>query len=393
MKKIFTFAAAALVMAACSKEPVQTPVKDFQAPAEKAEKKAVEFRSNVTVSMGSKAQGGVDAWSGSQNLYVYGFQRVSGAIDYATATPFINNVVAVSPSGATSDNSITVLDETDGKPYYYVGNFTYDFYGYYVDDLDAEPRAEQTGIYVPLTLTGGEDIMIAKADPSVDVQKAKDAGQFRGDLATWNDRYAYSAYAARRGVQPSLVFKHQLVRFTFQITSGSEFESNNRLVVKGLSLEARNVADLCVAGENIGLCNINSTKQTLSLKSLSRGALGDLVEYVVPNASDVIEEGSNVIGESLMVIPNETPAAGQTDKYSMILTMEQDGKTINYPVDLEFSDVTETPAGQTKFTAGYSYRITIKVYGLEDVDLSAELEPWVPGGNIEIDTDDAPEIL
>ena len=391
MKKIFTFLATAAMLAACAKETPQVPANDFSAPAENGGQVAVLFNSNVTASVQTKAQGGVDAWNGTQNLYIYGFQRVKGGIDYS-ATPFINNVVAVSPVEGAADNVLAVIDETDNKPFYYVGNYTYDFYGYYVDDLDIDPIAEATGVRVPLVLTGGEDIMLAKADPAADVEKARTNGTFTGDNS-WNDLYAYSAYAARRGVQPSLVFKHQLVRFTFQITSGSEFEDDNRLTVTGLSVNARNVADLCVAGETTGLVNIQPETAALELKSLVGGALTDLEEYIVPNASEVITDGSNVLGESLMVIPNPAPVVGESDKYSMVLSMVQDGKSIDYPVDLKFSDVKGTVDGQTQFTAGYSYRITIKVYGLEKVELSAELEPWVPGGDIEIDTDDAPEIL
>lgn len=391
MKKIFTFLATAAMLAACAKETPQVPANDFSAPAENGGQVAVLFNSNVIASVQTKAQGGVDAWSGNQNLYIYGFQRVKGGIDYS-ATPFINNVVAVSPVEGAADNVLAVIDETDNKPFYYVGNYTYDFYGYYVDDLDVDPIAEASGVRVPLVLTGGEDVMLAKADPAADVEKARTNGTFTGDNS-WNDLYAYSAYAARRGVQPSLVFKHQLVRFTFQITSGSEFEDDNRLTVTGLSVNARNVADLCVAGETTGLVNIQPDTAALELKSLVGGALTDLEEYIVPNASEVITDGSNVLGESLMVIPNPAPVVGESDKYSMVLSMVQDGKSIDYPVDLKFTDVKGTVDGQTQFTAGYSYRITIKVYGLEKVELSAELEPWVPGGDIEIDTDDAPEIL
>ena len=391
MKKIFTFLATAAMLAACAKETPQVPSNDFSAPAENGGQVAVLFNSNVIASVQTKAQGGVDAWNGNQNLYIYGFQRVKDGIDYS-ATPFINNVVAVSPVEGAADNVVAVIDESDNKPFYYVGNYTYDFYGYYVDDLDVDPIAEASGVRVPIVLTGGEDVMLAKADPAADVEKARTNGTFTGDNS-WNDLYAYSAYAARRGVQPSLVFKHQLVRFTFQITSGSEFEDDNRLTVTGLSVNARNVADLCVAGETTGLVNIQPDTAALELKSLVDGALTDLEEYIVPNASEVITDGSNVLGESLMVIPNPAPVVGESDKYSMVLSMVQDGKSIDYPVDLKFTDVKGTVDGQTQFTAGYSYRITIKVYGLEKVELSAELEPWVPGGDIEIDTDDAPEIL
>lgn len=395
MKKIFTICAAAALFAACAKESPKSPANDYSAPAENAEEVTVAFKSNVTASVQTKAQGGVDAWNGSQNLYVYGFQRKADAIDYTSEVPFINNVAAISPVEGAESNAIAVLD-TDGKPFYYTGNYTYDFYGYYVDDLDVEPVSAEDGIYLNLVLTGGEDIMLAKSVPSVDVEKAKDAGLFTGD-ASWKDAYAYSAYAARRGVQPSLTFKHQLVRFTFQITSGSDFETtgdaDKNLFVKGLTIKARNTADLCVAGQTTGLVNVSDDLAELSLCSLVDGTLTDMVTYEVPDKDTEIEEGSNVLGESLMVIPNNTPAEGAVDSYSIALVMEQAGKTINYPVDLKFSSVKGAPEGQTQFTAGYSYRVTVKVYGLEQVELSAELEPWVPGGDIEIDTDDAPEVF
>lgn len=394
MKKIFTFCAAVAMFAACAKETPKSSVDGISAPAENAEAASVLFKSNVTASVQAKAQGGVDAWNGHQNLYVYGFQRQAEAIDYSTADPFIDNVSAVSPLKDAESNAIAVLDK-DNKPFYYNGNFTYDFYGYYVDDLVAEPEAREDGIYVPLTLTGGEDIMIAKSVPSVDVQKAKDAGVFTGG-DSWKDAYAYSAYAARRGVQPSLTFKHQLVRFTFQITSGSDFETtgdlDKNLFVKGLTISARNTADLCVAGKTTGLVNIGEELAELSLCSLVDETLVEMVTYEVPDKDADIEPGSNVLGESLMVIPNDTPAEGAVDSYSITLEMEQAGKTIDYPVDLKFSSVQGAPEGQTQFTAGYSYRVTVKVYGLEQVELSAELEPWVPGGDIVIDTDDAPEV-
>ena len=44
-------------------------------------------------------------------------------------------------------------------------------------------------------------------------------------------------------------------------------------------------------------------------------------------------------------------------------------------------------------TAGYSYLITVKVYGLEEVKISAELEPWKDGGRIDFDTDVPPTVL
>ena len=384
MKKIFSVCAAVAMMAACAKEAPQASVPSVPAPAENAEQMEVKFHSNVTASVLSKAQGGVDAWNGLQNLYIYGFQRQSGAVDYTAVEPFINNVLAASPAEGAADNGI-VVNNADGKPFYYVGNYTYDFYGYYVDDLVAVPQADADGVYLNLELTGGEDVMLAKAVPATDVQKARDNGVFKGD-ATWKDGYAYSAYAARRGVQPSLTFKHQLVRFTFQITSGSVFEDGNPLYIKEIKMSARNSAKLYVAGNKTGWADIDAAAADLSLCSLDGGQLVPMAAFEVPSA-DVNAQPVSV-GESLMVIPNEASA---DDSYALSLVMEQAGKTIEYPVDVKFTKVTNAVDGQTQFTAGYSYRVTIKVYGLEEVEISAELEPWVSGGDISIDTDDAPE--
>lgn len=388
MKKIFTVCAAAAMLVACAKEAPQASVPSVLAPVEDAQEMVVKFHSNVTASVQTKAQGGVDAWNKSQALYIYGFQRQSGSVDYQTVEPFINNVKTTSPAEGAEDNGIEVYDK-DEKPFYYNGNFTYDFYGYYIDDLVAVPQTDADGVYLNLELTGGEDIMLAKAVPSVDVQKSKDAGVFKGD-ATWKDGYAYSAYAARRGVQPSLTFKHQLVRFTFQITSGTVFDDGDELHIKGISMSSRNSAKLYVAGKKSGWADVNNELETLTLCDLKDGELVEMEAFKVPSANPDKEE-SFVIGESLMVIPNAAPVAPAVDLYKLTLVMEQAGKTIEYPVDVKFSKVTGAVEGQTQFTAGYSYRVTIKVYGLEKVEISAELEPWVPGGDLSIDTDDAPE--
>ncbi|MBQ7877327.1 MAG: fimbrillin family protein [Bacteroidales bacterium] len=398
MKKFFAFFAVAAMFVACAKESAEVPVDVTETPVENGTEMPVLLKSNVTASVQTKAQGGVDQWNTKQNLYIYGFQRVSTGADYAN--PLIDNVLAQSP--ATDGSTVLNVLNSDAKPYYYEGNSIYDFYGYYVDDLylpdniDNYVDVRSDGIYLPIELTGGEDVMVAKADNAKDVANAKDEGQFTGD-ENWNDAYAYSAYAARRGVHPTLTFKHQLVRFTFEIISGSEFDAEDEtksLSITGLEMNARNIADLCVAGSQVGLTNIDNEKSALKL--CSRGADGKLTtltEYKVPSKEVVIENNSNVIGESLMVIPNEAPAKGAIDSFGMTLYMTQAGAPVKYPVDIKFTSVTGAPSGQTQFTAGYSYRIKIKVYSLEEIELSAELEEWLSGGEISIDTDDAPTIL
>ena len=389
MKKIFAFCAAAAMFAACAKEVAQTPVDEFKTPVDGNALVPVELTSNVTASVVTKGQGALDAWDGTQPLYIYGYQRAQ-SIDYSDqTTPLIANLKTMAPGSGVGPDSIEILDG-NGKPYYYISNNTYDFYGYYIDDLNSRPEYRNDGVYVPITLSGSEDVMVAKADVAADVQRAKDKGIFMGDQ-NWNDQYAYSAYAARRGVTPCLNFQHQLVRFTFEIVSGSDFEDNGDpdkiLRVTGLSLESRYMAELCVAGNNLGIKNVDSDTKELAL--VERPA-DKILPYVVPDKDVVITNDSNVLGGSIMVIPNERQ--GESDFYKMRLMMTQAGKELPYDVNLKFSSV-EGPAGQTKFTAGYSYRISITVYSLKEVEISAKLEPWKEGGKISIDTDDAPELI
>ena len=71
------------------------------------------------------------------------------------------------------------------------------------------------------------------------------------------------------------------------------------------------------------------------------------------------------------------------------------------PVDftLKFSEVKDVPVNEeglseiSAFEAGYSFNVTIKVYSLEKIEISAELTEWVNGGNVNIDTDVVPEIF
>jgi hypothetical protein len=341
----------------------------------------------------AKSQGGVDTWDAAQNLHIYGYKRVAGGVDYSTAEAFIDNVVAVSPAEGAADNSLAVYRPGTSNPYYYEGNYTYDFYGFYVDDLAVTPSKTADGVYVPVEITGGEDLMLAKADPEADYAKSLDLGIFSGDQANWNVKYAYSAYAARRGVHPSLTFKHQLVRFRFYITSGSDFETTGtpeNLVVKGLTVTSKYKADLGVVGNNTGLYNISEDTAPLSLLSLDPATkkLVDLVPYEVPDKDLAVENDANLLGESLMVIPGET-------SYDINLTLNQFGEDNNLALTLNISDVKNEggAATQSVFTAGYSYKVYINVVGIEKVELSAELEDWKDGGRVDIDSDDAPEVI
>ena len=65
-------------------------------------------------------------------------------------------------------------------------------------------------------------------------------------------------------------------------------------------------------------------------------------------------------------------------------------QTATYELTLKASDVTKngTDAGITTFAASTSYNVTIAVYGIKKIELTAELGEWINGGDININPDD-----
>ena len=54
---------------------------------------------------------------------------------------------------------------------------------------------------------------------------------------------------------------------------------------------------------------------------------------------------------------------------------------------LDIAKIEGAPEGATKFEAGYSYKVKIVIYGLEEVKITAELEDWKEGGSTVLDPD------
>lgn len=429
MKKYFIFAAAAIVAASCAKTPapVQTP-DGPEAPAVEG-KVAVQFGTNISANVETKAVGSVDAWAETQKLYVYGFARVkpteSDPIwdfgDQETTFPFINNVMAYAPASGT-DGSINVEysinEEGSKQPFYYQGTTTYDFFGYYVDDAVSDTPAptlhtDKDAYYLPITITGGQDIMLASAsvDDAVDAAKRDHEG-WEEKNSTWDNKYAFSAYAARRYVHPILKFEHQLTQIQLYVQSGTDFADNPKLKIKSAEfLEVNTDADLYIAVQKgstktVGVVNesnpgsifvteatssedpVNPTRKaltelTLNSKGSDPQALGACtmlfpknIYKVNLNLSQETSTGSNIYEDQ--VLPIEL-------KIADVLVADGSGKK---PGDVDY---TPTPTSQLKFEKGYKYNVYVTVYGLEKVSVTVVLSPWTEGGRINIDTDEAPK--
>lgn len=420
MKKMFFFAlAAAGMLTACSNEDTlggngDQNVSEQQIRLGVASSK-VQTRGTGTVGGMTEAD---NVWAG-QTLWVYMLQKGSMELGYyktpaeaagaAVGTAVFDNKEFKAPN--TAANTVSGLATTaDGAIAYYPVSGNYDFWGYrvddavtgtpdvkLVDDTDTETTADlATKRVVAIKINGSQDIMAGKATPSTAEV---------GKLGDYADNF-YSAYAARKGVQPNITFNHLLTRFTFEVRAGSKATAgqgasgNTEAVrVQGVSVESLTDGKLTVAykgetKEAADLLTFTGDASPLTLKQRTVGAdnndpLVDLEEVPLTWPADADATVGDVIpvGEALLVAPGQT-------EYPLTIALAQKvkkhvGDPDNEDMALE-QKATIKMDGTKKFEPGKSYKVTITVYGLEEIEVTATLVPWQDGGSIDIDDDRNP---
>lgn len=420
MKKMFFFAlAAAGMLTACSNDDTlggngEQNVSEQQIRLGVASSK-VQTRGTGTVGGMTDTE---NVWAG-QTLWVYMLQKGSMDLAYykspavgttaAAETEVFNNKKFKAPN--TADNTKSGLATTaDGTIAYYPVSDNYDFWGYRVDDaaVGGDPvvkTVDDTGAeveanvatkrVVDIKIDGSQDIMAGKAVPSAD-EVTKLGGYAE---------YFYSAYAARKGVQPNITFNHLLTRFTFEVRAGSKATAglpaggNTEAVkVTGVSVNSKTTGTLTVAytgatKEAADLLTFTGDASPLKLQQRSATAVdnNDPLVALEPVSLTWTDENAAMgdvlkMGEALLVAPGET-------EYPLTIALSQDvlqkvGEAkVTMPLEQK---ATIKMDGAKKFEPGKSYKVTITVYGLEDIRVTATLVPWADGGSIDIDDDRNP---
>ena len=180
--------------------------------------------------VGTGANATPNAWHGQEiNVFMFTKDATTKATTLnltpgETANTFMYNNLAMYTPG-TDDNKIPGMDVAaasgeamikDGTINYYPLQGNFDFFGYHGDDavtgaVDDTDNAKWT---VPFTIDGSQDLMSTKAALTADQIAIPGVG------TTYEDYY--SAKAARKGVQPTLTFKHLLTRLSFCVVAGND---------------------------------------------------------------------------------------------------------------------------------------------------------------------------
>jgi len=249
MKKSFMFVAvaAAGMLASCSSESLTGSDPKIPTP-DQEELVAIQIgvatpQVDLSTKAGTRGVGTVgddpesetldNIWQG-EKINVFMFEK--GTLTLATdgTNPLYENVALTTPqkTDATATgiayeyyDATTPADGTDDRvryKYYPVtGNF--DFWGYYRDDAgNTAPSIGATEVTVPFKIDGSQDLMVAKAELTADQNDNTNPTYAKWYEAGVDQTRYYSAYAARRSIQPNMTFKHLLTRLTFSIIAGNE---------------------------------------------------------------------------------------------------------------------------------------------------------------------------
>lgn len=104
------------------------------------------------------------------------------------------------------------------------------------------------------------------------------------------------------------------------------------------------------------------------------------------------------VGESMMVVPGETTLKLEIEVAQYKITTEaHDGQEAQYawmqepkPLTATVKAPTNTIDGATinTFEAGKSYNVNITVFGYQKIEVTATLEGWINGGDIDVNPED-----
>lgn len=340
----------------------------------------------INANVGTRGTGTVGGFEG-ENLWkgqkLNLFMLVKDTVKLATfeGEEVFNNTEFYSPEGSNEGYANAV----DRKVKYYPTQGNYDFWAYRLDgSATGEPEMKDSTIEIPFTLDGSQDVLVGKAIPSHD-----------DSLACENPERMFSAYSARRGVEPNINFKHLLSRLTFQVKAGNQAicDPTTGVKVDSIKIVSKYTGKLIAAymGDKASQLIMDNDSTELTLKQREDDDVTKNLVKLTPVTpewdTDLDATKDTNVGEALLVVP--------ADKYKLniylsqnVITTAADGEgegEVRSTETFSYEDILSTEGG---FKAGWSYNVKITIWGLSDIKLKTTLEAWKDGGNIDMKPED-----
>lgn len=454
MKKYFMFVAvaAAGMLASCSSDsltagsdPTIEPTLEERVPIKISV--ASPKLKGVTRSVGTVGDtlGGTNVWL-KEKVKVFMFVKNSNPLTLATDEngSIYDDTELTTPNNVPSGIANEIVAGGDSIKYKYypsVGNF--DFWGYYIDDANngAIDRGA-TAYKVPFKIKGCQDLMVAKADTTT-AQYDIITDRNSGTPSPWpdQDRF-YSAYSARRNVQPDMTFKHLLTRLTFSVV-GKDYKAigwketvtpgvyalpgsgvYDGVFVKSIKAKSKETGNIIAAytGDakpTTELIEFNGDYVMLPLGTKRGERTTNLVDSLYDQTTFSTATWNNKAAmEALLTIgnanwdsimrpktidpTNATPIGGALlvspeDSYDLEIELGQyllvedsypvPGSNSQYEVRYFKVPYTITPTKVNGTTQGVSYNVKITLFGFEKIEVTTTLEAWTPGEEISFDAE------
>lgn len=367
MKKLFIIAAVAVAAASCAKTASIEEVNSSNVSIiDDSIQMPIQFGTS-RAEVKSLTKAAVDAWN-AEDLYIYGIPRASKeSAELLLDQILIDNVLAAAPTAA--DGAIVVQDP-NGNPFYYTDGKYYNFYAYYVADAAGADPAPDDELKLDVAIDGTQDIMLATTD------NAADFALKTVDDANFTVAHLYSGYAARRGVQPNLVFNHKLARFIFNVKSGSP--SAEDITINSISITSKVNATLDILEGTLTAADEDPVDLALCDAAGEADLNFDMPTYYTAAQleADATINPYAQVGESIMVIPGEA-------SHTITIVMEQENVNVAPEPIVKTINI---PSGATE--EGKKYNVNVTIYGLEEVSISVSLTAWEDGDEIDVDTEE-----
>lgn len=420
MKKIMFFAiAAAGLLASCTSDDnfdanvslSQDSAADGRMPIEIGLGKIAALSTRGTGTVGDTVGGANNVWQ-DQLVNIFMFKRNS--LDLALGDNLINpkpiydkTEFRTDITGSDANRAIEMTVKDTIK--YYPTSGAFDFWGYRLDDAVASIPTQTSNSYdnpthqlaFGIKIDGSQDIMWAKAVPTSTDTLALTEGDVN------NSDRAYSAYAARRGVKPNLIFQHLLTRLHFQILAGTydaSALSANGIYVDSIGIETRTNGTFTVAytPEAVpdSLIAWETERDTLYLQ---RRPTSDDTGYYDANVpvenqnllalKPVAPKGTGTSEADFEAIPTEVGEAllvAHDTQYRLIVKLHQN--VISKEDGVTTQEVPFTVPATLKvnggFKPGHNYNVLITLYGLSKIEITATLAEWETGETIPVTPED-----
>lgn len=375
MKKMFFYAAAAIVaFASCSQnEGVDTPTINT------SNEPAISFQMGSSFEVTTRGTGAVggsteetNVWN-SQKLNVYMFEqgKMDLAYNQTTQTYYFENAEVIAPDSVTSGVA------TYGTTQYYPSTGNFDFFAYHADGANIVApalNATEDAYIVEVEIDGTQDLMVSKAW----LNKA-DSTTYESQ-AKFDYERVYSAYSARREVQPRFTFNHLLSRFVFQAEAMEEGAAG----VNGIKITKVEVKA--------------PVKGNMTVAALDEAALGvtfgttaaDSADLVLTNRGAAMTMDSLIYGKKVVLGESMLLPAGGTE-YVASISYEQVKVDTVTNVETTIKDVFTAPItlkNNAAFVAGTQYNVNIKVYDFKSIVLTANLTAWKEGEDVNLDSEE-----